>query len=137
MPFLSFSCKFCISINLIALFFFLKVNTLKNPPNIAVVTSGALRSFAFTYKSWKTYILNEPQKYNIKIFAHIFHDTLSCPIAKLGLSQLKKIATSIEVGNMSTSFTSYGYNLIEKIPNRFIRYFPYLSRKNSTTQHLR
>ena len=66
--------------------------------NVAIIVSGAIRSFIFTFESWNRYII-KPWKRNIHIFAHVIQDNDECPLFQKGLAILKEIATTVEVGS--------------------------------------
>lgn len=68
--------------------------------NIAIVTAGALRSFAYTEKSWRRYML-EPWKAHIKIFAHVTASK-KCLFSQKALEVMRELATEIEIGYSST-----------------------------------
>jgi hypothetical protein len=87
---------------------------------IAMITSGAFRSFVFVERSWKQYIFS---KYpDIKLFAHVFVDNLDCPLQRDGLSRLQSMATFVET---STQHPLNKYNTSE-IPKIFHKSFWYL-----------
>lgn len=111
--------------------------------NIAILTAGALRSFAYTAKSWENYLLTQQNSYtdllNVKLFAHVLHDDLRCPIARIGLTHLQQFATVLEIGDVATAPGDQPESITEtlaKIPQRFVRYFPYL-RRDGNYKHAR
>lgn len=111
--------------------------------NIAILTAGALRSFAYTAKSWENYLLTQQNSYtdllNVKLFAHVLHDNLRCPIARIGLTHLQQFATVLEIGDVATAPGDQPESITEtlaKIPQRFVRYFPYL-RRDGNYKHAR
>jgi hypothetical protein len=119
----------------------------KSKLNIAILTAGALRSFAYTAKSWENYLL-PPRSPNpidagvVKLFAHVLHDDLRCPVARLGLKYLTRFAAVVEIGNTSQAPTMDGANLssrdaLSRIPKRFARYFPYLQDDGNYRGHSR
>jgi hypothetical protein len=73
------------------------------PFNIAVITAGELRSFAYVEKSWERYFLND-WKSHIKIFGHLIHIP-SCPLSSFAFRKFTKLATDYEYFS-STSLLS-------------------------------
>eukprot|EP01041_Mallomonas_annulata_P001166 gene1166-2266_t len=72
-----------------------EVSLPEKPLRVAVITSGAIRSFAFVEKSWRRYLL-EPWSGSVFIFAHIIASK-RCPIATRGVALLQDIAEEVEV----------------------------------------
>jgi len=116
--------------------------------NIAIITAGALRSFAFTARSWENYLITQPSSSSssnlrVKLFAHVLHDDLRCQIASIGLSHLRRLATVLEIGEVSKAptgdlpFPESAADTLARIPTRFARYFPYLQQDGSYKGHSR
>lgn len=61
---------------------------------IAMVTAGAIRSFAFVVRSWERYILTS----EVSLFAHVVTGSDQCPITMWGLERIKELATDLEIG---------------------------------------
>ena len=93
--------------------------------NVAIIVSGALRSFIFTFESWNRYII-KPWKRNIHIFAHVIQDHEECPLFQKGLTILKEIATTVEVGS-SVPFMPLDF-IKDSVP---IEYKKFLNQKRS------
>ena len=87
------------------MFFYILVVQFTSPEfNVALITAGALRSFAVTYRSWERYVLAADNKQiAVKIFAHVLQGNLSCPLEGKGIDYIKRIATAYEVGNFNSS----------------------------------
>jgi hypothetical protein len=66
---------------------------------VALITSGALRTFAFVAKSWHRYII-DPWHDHLYIFAHAIANA-NCEISTKGLESLKEIATEVEISYSS------------------------------------
>ena len=93
--------------------------------NVAIIVSGAIRSFMFTFESWSRYII-KPWKRNIHIFAHIIQDNDECQLFQKGLTMLKEIATTVEVGSR-VPFMPLDY-IRDSLP---VEYKKFLNQKRS------
>lgn len=94
---------------------------------VAVITAGALRSFAFVAKSWITNIfLNNRSAYKIDLFAHVINQN-DCPMYTHSLNILKSLSTDIEIFPNGQCLSNISY-LNENVP----QYYQYRQRMYGT-----
>lgn len=89
-----------------------------NEFRVAVITAGEVRSFAFVEKSWIRYIFKPNREGNkgVYLFAHVI-DMPDCPLAKMGIHRLQKLATEIEISSSAPIYSPIA--MLTKLPEHF------------------